>query len=127
MKLHEVEDAIAAHGVDIIETEYVADGIWGCYMKPMRLILVRHGLTHAARTATLLHELEHVKNGDEGHQSPRAEARINRRVARTLIAPDDWAAATRAHMQPTVEGLAVELDVPVWVVVAYVESLSLFM
>ncbi|MCD4557201.1 hypothetical protein [Schaalia sp. lx-100] len=126
MRLWEVEDAIAAHGAEIVETEHVTGGVWGRYLKPRKLVLLRKGLTHVGKIAALLHELEHVKNGDDGHQSPHEEERINRTVAHAVITADEWNRATQVLSAPRLEDIAVELNVPLWVVESYADSLGPF-
>ena len=93
-------------------------GWWGAYCDTTRTILIPTGLPLYARPATLLHELEHARRGDHGHQSPRVEAQINRQVAQRLVCPWDYRLAEQAHGGHP-GGIAHELEQPLWVVEAY--------
>ena len=64
----------------------------------------------------------HAERGDDGPQPAAVEARINRAVACRLVTVAEYAAA-EALAGPGVGALAVELDVPVWVVEAFRRTL----
>lgn len=97
----------------------------------VRGMTVPAGYHHATRTIWIsdrvpardvlphvLHELEHAKAGHEGEQSDIIEARINRRVAEQLITPEEYARAELVAGGNS-GAIAVELDLPRWVVSAY--------
>ncbi|MBW3070011.1 MULTISPECIES: hypothetical protein [unclassified Actinomyces] len=64
----------------------------------------------------------HAARGDDDHQTRSVEARIDRQVACRLITPGAYRAA-EALVEPHLGALAVELDVPSWINLAYRETL----
>lgn len=114
-----VEDALreglARKGIAIHEANIDA---WGFYSHEKRLIVLRRGLTRGQRTATLLHENIHSERGDEGHQTPKVEDRINEQVAYELISPLEYARA-EIEAEGSLSGIAEILDYPVWCVESY--------
>lgn len=98
------------------------EGWRGAYHLPSRTIYLREGMSEMAAVPTLMHELHHVARGDDGHQARPVEARIDHQVAYWLITDVEY---RRAELLagPHLGALAVELDVPRWVVVAYQETL----
>lgn len=94
-------------------------GRWtGAYDLRGGVIYLRHGLTVPQRLATLAHELRHHELGHDGHQAAAVEARINEDVARALISPTEYALAEQLH-EGRAGAIALELDLPRWVVSAY--------
>ncbi len=104
-------------GVVVREAD-LPEGMWGHYSRPLGVISISRELSTSARLATLLHELAHHERGDDRCQSPEVEARINEDVARALISPAEYALAERLHEGRT-GAIALELDLPRWVVSAY--------
>ncbi len=98
------------------------EGWRGAYHLPSRTIYLRKGMDECATVPTLMHELAHASRGDDGHQTRPVEARIDRQVACRLITSGAYRDA-EALVGPHPGALAVELDVPRWVVVAYRETL----
>ena len=94
------------------------EGWRGAYHLPSRTIYLRVGMSERSAVPTLMHELTHAARGDDGHQTRPVEARIDRQVACRLITPDAYRRA-EASVGPHPGALAVELDVPRWVVIAY--------
>ncbi|WP_136314353.1 ImmA/IrrE family metallo-endopeptidase [Actinomyces procaprae] len=98
-------------------------GRWrGCYHQPTRTVYLRAGMSDRLAVPTLMHELEHARRGDDGHQSRPVETRIDRLVACRLITAGEYRRA-EVLVGPHVGALAVELDVPRWVVEAYRDTL----
>lgn len=118
LSIDDVLEEIAAAGIQVQETGKLPRGWWGAYCDTTRTILIPAKLPLYARPATLLHELEHARRGDHGHQSPRVEAQINRQVAQRLVCPWDYRLAEQAHGGHP-GGIAHELEQPLWVVEAY--------
>ncbi|QHO91962.1 ImmA/IrrE family metallo-endopeptidase [Actinomyces sp. 432] len=108
----------AGQGVAVRWLPLAGTGWRGCYHQPTRTIYLRAGMSDRLAVATLMHELEHAARGDDGHQGRAVEARIDRAVACRLITPSEYRAA-EALVGPHPGALAVELDVPRWVVDAY--------
>lgn len=113
-------DRLASEGVSIVEWNIEQ---WGLYLRPQRLIILQHGMTQGQRLATLTHEALHHWAGHDGHQSPAVESQINRQVALQLIPTPAYISAERLH-PGSVAGIAFELDLPVWVIDAYQETLK---
>ncbi|WP_136192013.1 hypothetical protein [Actinomyces procaprae] len=98
------------------------EGWRGAYHLPSRTVYLCTCMSECDAVPTLMHELAHVAREDDGHQARPVEARIDRLVACRLIAPPEYRAA-EALVGPHIGALAVELDVPRWVVAAYRETL----
>lgn len=94
----------------------------GAYCRATRTIVLRRGMPDRLAVPTLMHEMCHAERGDDGPQPAAVEARINRAVACRLVTVAEYAAA-EALAGPGVGALAVELDVPVWVVEAFRRTL----
>ena len=97
-------------------------GYRGLYLPDARTVYLRAGMPDWVAVPTLMHELCHVERGDTGHQEWWVEARIDRSVARRLVDVRAYAAA-EALVGPGAGALAAELEVPVWVVEAYRDTL----
>ncbi|WP_315503677.1 hypothetical protein [Actinomyces radicidentis] len=96
----------------------------GAYHLPSRTAYVREGLAEWQAVPTLMHELEHVRREDDGHQCRRVERRIDDGVAVALVDVESLRVAERAvgcHLG----ALAAELGVPVWVLEARRRTLDL--
>lgn len=94
----------------------------GAYCHATRTIVLRRGMPDRLAVPTLMHEMCHAERGDDGPQPAAVEARINRAVACRLVTVAEYAAA-EALAGPGVGALAIELDVPVWVVEAFRRTL----
>ncbi len=118
--LHLLADA-ADQGITITWATMLP-GRRGAYRHATRTIILRAGMSDTLTVPTLMHELEHARRGDDGPQPPWVEARIDRTVASRLITPDGYRAA-EAAVGPHPAALAVELDLPRWVIDAYQTTL----
>lgn len=101
-----------------IREKVLPAGVWGLYDWERQTIWIRAGLPSTYRHAALLHETYHFVRGDRGHQTQAVENQINEIVALTLVNPAEYRWA-ESLVGPSVPGLAVELEVPKWVVRAY--------
>lgn len=97
--------------------------MWGAYHLGNRTVYLRRGMSEAQEVATLAHELEHVRRGDDGHQSPAVEARIDRAVAYRLISVAEYRRAEEVTGGRSSGAIAVELGLPRWVVSAFRSTL----
>lgn len=116
-------DEAAAAGITV-QYARLPDGRLGAYHHATRTIWLSHQLSDTHAVAVLMHEMEHARRGDDGHQSPQVEARINQAVAAQLIDPGAYLHALRATGGDAY-ALAEELGVPVWVVAAYRPALTI--
>lgn len=93
----------------------------GAYDKQGNRIYVRSHMTNRHTLGALAHEYAHARLGHDGHQSPAIEKRVDEYAAQMLVDPHEYAA-----LEPLYEGnaasIASELDLPVWVVVAWQRS-----
>lgn len=110
-------DELAGEGVSVMRAELAGD-MDGAYMLRSNTILLDTGMTRWETLPVLLHEMIHWRRGDNGPQSPCVERSIDEAVALQLIDPDEYARA-EAQLGWHTGGIAVELDVPRWVVQAY--------
>ena len=101
----------------------MADPQRGAFFLPTRTIYLREDMADAVALPTLLHEMEHARRGDDGHQSRAVERRIDETVAHTLITADDYARAEAVTGARDSGAIAVEMGVPRWVVSAYRRTL----
>lgn len=85
-------------------------------------IYIREGLPSPERECVLAHELEHAIRGDAGPQSPETEAWIDIEVARRFVDPWEYSCAEKAR---GVAQIAIALDLPTWVVQAWVKKVAL--
>lgn len=115
-------DDAAEQGVLVQWMTHMPTGLRGAYHLGTRTIILRAGMPDRLAIPTLMHELAHAAREDDGHQARPVEVHINRAVACRLITPDSYRWAEIA-VGPHVGALAVELDVPRWVVVAFRETL----
>ncbi len=95
----------------------------GAFFLPSRTIYLREDMVDAVALPTLLHEMEHARRGDDGHQPAAVEQAIDRCVARTLITEDDYARAEALTGGRGSGAIAAELGLPRWVVPAYRRTL----
>lgn len=107
-----------------VETHKLTGTLRGYYNHRERLIVIRQGLSYPQRRTALAHELVHARRGDDGHQGPQVERRVNQATARLLISPIEYALAERIH-GPNVAAIARELDVTQALVQAYVSLLQI--
>lgn len=96
----------------------------GAYCHATRTIVLRRGMPDRLAVPTLMHEMCHAERGDDGPQLAAVEARINRVVACRLVTVGEYATA-ESTVGPSVGALAVELDVPVWVIEAFQRTLRI--
>lgn len=118
-------DALAQQCADqgiIVSWARLPAGRRGLYVLSTRTIYLRHDMPDRLAVPTLMHEMCHAERGDDGPQPAAVEARINRAVACRLVTVAEYAAA-EALAGPGVGALAVELDVPVWVVETFRRTL----
>lgn len=101
----------------------MADPQRGAFFLPTRTIYLREDMADAVALPTLLHEMEHARRGDDGHQSRAVERRIDEAVAHRLITADDYARAEAVTGARDSGAIAVEMGVPRWVVSAYRRTL----
>lgn len=94
----------------------------GAYYHDTGLIVIDSRLPETSQRATLAHEYVHALRGHDGPQSASMERCVDRQAARLLISPAEYALAEHLH-EGNAAGIAEELGVPVWVVVAYCEQL----
>ena len=95
----------------------------GLWHAPSRTIYLREGMAERSAVCTLLHEIEHVRRGDDGPQPASVEARIDRAVACRVITAAEYVAAERVSGGRGSGAVAAELGLPRWVVRAYRETL----
>lgn len=111
--------AFAQEGVAVLETRDGMTGdMVGWYSLQDRAVGIHPDLMQRQRLAVLLHEWHHHVRGDDGHQSPAVEARIDEDVAQSLVDPVDYAFCETQWGWST-GGIAAELEVPRWVIEAY--------
>ncbi len=115
-------DELAGEGVRVMRADLPGD-MDGAYMLRSNTILLDTGMTAWETLPVLLHEMIHWRRGDDGPQSTCVERSIDEAVALQLIDPSDYASAEMEYGWHT-GGIAVELDVPRWVVEAYRRVLS---
>ncbi len=111
-----------AHGITVT-WDHLPGHLWGVYSHRDRTITLRAGMSDGQEVAALLHEMEHARRGDDGHQSRAVERRIDETVAHTLITADDYARAEAVTGARDSGAIAVEMGVPRWVVSAYRRTL----
>lgn len=91
----------------------------GCYDRARSTIWLQDGDPEWVSLPVLLHEMEHARRGDDGHQPAAVERAIDRCVARTLITEEDYARAEALTGGRGSGAIAAELGLPRWVVSAY--------
>lgn len=105
-----------------VDTRKLTGTLRGYYNHREHLIAIRQGLSYSQRRTALAHELVHARRGDDGHQGPDVERRVDQEAARLLISPVEYALAERIH-GPNVAAIARELEVTVSMVEAYRQAL----
>lgn len=95
----------------------------GAFFLPTRTIYLAHDMSETLALPTLLHEMEHARRGDDGHQSRAVERRIDETVAHTLITAEEYARAEALTGGRGSGAIAVEMGLPQWVVAAYRRTL----
>lgn len=98
-------------------------GMEGCYDHARATIWLRAGDPEWVSVPVLLHEMEHARRGDDGHQGHAVEQRINRTVACRLIDVDEYARAEAITGARDSGPIALELGLPKWVVSAFRQTL----
>lgn len=121
MRLEEIEDELHSRGVQVLEWA-LPEGFQAVYDKKNALVYCARGLTVSQRRVALLHELLHVRRGDDGPQPGRVERMIDRQVVRMVVKQSDYIRAERLH-GCNVAAMAQELDLPVWVIEGYQDHL----
>ncbi|WP_461004603.1 M78 family metallopeptidase domain-containing protein [Trueperella pyogenes] len=121
MTLTELISLVESHGITVSWGHVYS---LGTYHHPTATIWLDYALASYPRQAlgVLAHEYVHALRGHDGPQSASMERCVDRQAARLLISPAEYALAERLHEGNAV-GIAEELGVPVWVVVAYREVL----
>lgn len=94
----------------------------GVYWREQNKIIVDSRMPPSHQLATLAHEYVHALHCHDGCQAPDVEAWVDRKAARLLLSPVDYAVAERLH-EGNLVAVACELDLPLWVVRAYVTGL----
>ncbi|MDY3678137.1 MAG: hypothetical protein SO046_02815 [Actinomyces urogenitalis] len=102
-----------------VRWDHLPGDMWGVYSHRERTITLRAGMSQGQEVAALMHEMEHARRGDDGHQPRAVERAIDRCVARTLITPDEYARAEAITGGRDSGAIAVEMGLPRWVVSAY--------
>lgn len=97
--------------------------MWGVYSHRERTITLRAGMSEGQEVAALLHEMEHARRGDDGHQSRAVERRIDETVAHRLITAEEYARAEALTGGRGSGAIAAEMGLPKWVVSAYRRTL----
>lgn len=105
-------------GLTVVERR-LRPGHRGEYWHRDRLIALTSGMTHREARSVLAHEIQHALAGDMfspfGPVNARQELLARRATARTLIDPDEYAAA-EAIRGPHLASIAHDLDVTIHVV-----------
>lgn len=116
-QLNQLIGYCSEEGISIIEVP-LPGTLTGAYDLRAGVIYLRRGMTIPQQLATLAHEIRHHELGHDGHQPDCVEQAINEQVAGWLISEPEYALAERlcgGHSG----AIAVELDLPRWVVSAY--------
>lgn len=115
---------LSAQGVTLIET---VDGMWGdrvgWYDHARGIVAVHPHLLARQRVPVLLHECEHVRRQDQGHQCQAVEDEIDETVAMMLVNPAEYA-FWEDQLGWRTGGIAAALDLPRWVIEAYRRHLA---
>ena len=102
-----------------VRWDHLPGDMWGVYSHRERTITLRAGMSQGQEVAALLHEMEHARRGDDGHQPPAVERRIDETVAHQLITAEDYARAEAVTGARDSGAISVEMGLPGWVVAAY--------
>lgn len=98
-------------------------GYEGFYAPGLDLIVLDSRLTDVQRRCVLAHEISHARHMDAGCRADKwAERRADREAAKMLIDPMEYAYAETIY-EGNVMGMARELNVLQWVIMAYRERL----
>ncbi|WP_195393634.1 DUF6782 family putative metallopeptidase [Actinomyces urogenitalis] len=116
--LQQCEDA----GITVTWTR-LASRRRGGYAHASRTIYLTEGMPDDLALPTLMHEMEHARRGDDGHQPRAVERRIDETVAHQLITADDYARAEAVTGARDSGAIAAEMGLPRWVVSAYRRTL----
>lgn len=122
MRLNDILDELHALGVSVEPARDLPEGTWACYDKKRATVFHDWRVTARHMPYVLLHELLHVRRGDDGMQPGRVERMIDREVALTLICARDFITASKLH-GGHMGAIAAELDAPVWAVEAFADHM----
>lgn len=122
LRLEWLEGIASTAGVQVLY-EPLEPGLNGCYVHRERVIKVSSALSTAQTVGALAHELIHALSGHDGPQPDHVEARVDRMAARLIVVPSEYAAAERLY-GPHAGAIAKELDLPVWVILAWQEQMG---
>lgn len=95
----------------------------GAYDLATHTIYLSDAMSDGTALPSLLHELEHARRGDDGHQAESVEKAIDRMVAHMLITEEEYARAEYISDGRDSHTIAAELELPKWVVSAFREEL----
>jgi hypothetical protein len=115
-------DHCAGEGLHVLRAELPGD-VDGAYLIRSRTILLADALEDWELPPTLAHEIRHHERQDDGPQARKIEEAIDEDVAGLFIDPMEYRWAEERCGWHT-GGIAVELDVPMWVVRAYRRALE---
>lgn len=94
----------------------------GAYYLHQRLIIIDSRLSEREQLATLAHEYIHACYYHDGCQSQEVENSVNRKAAQLIIPPTEYVTAELTYGS-NLYLIAEELNLPVWIVKAYRETL----
>ncbi|WP_172120664.1 hypothetical protein [Actinomyces faecalis] len=106
-----------------VRWDHLPGSLWGLYSHRECVITLRAGMSESQEVAALLHEMEHARRGDDGHQTQAVERRIDETVAHALIAAEEYAHAEALTGARDSGAIAAEMGLPRWVVAAYRRTL----
>lgn len=115
-------DACETRGITVT-WDHLPGRLWGVYSHRERTITLRAGMSEGQEVAALLHEMEHARRGDDGHQTRAVERRIDETVAHRLITAEEYARAEALTGGRGSGAIAAEMGLPKWVVSAYRRTL----
>lgn len=104
------------HGVHVVEVANL--DLLGVYIKSRNLILIRKNMPERHKLAVLAHEYIHYLRGHDGHQDEATERIVDEKAARMLISDREYASAENL-VGPDPRAIAIELDLPLWLVEAW--------
>lgn len=122
LSLSDLVDACRRHGIAVRWVRLPHD-LRGLYRHTARTIYLAHDMSDTLALPTLLHEMEHARRGDDGHQSRAVERRIDETVAHRLITAEEYARAEALTGGRGSGAIAAEMGLPKWVVSAYRRTL----
>lgn len=112
----QVADWLAAQGFRVVEFTHA--NVWGWTDLRRREVGLNRALLVRQRVPVLLHECEHVRRQDQGHQCQAVEDEIDETVALLLVNPGEYA-FWEGQLGWSTGGIASALDLPRWVIEAY--------